>query len=82
MQPSYDDGALLLSLRVPNQLLQAGHTVVVRVPDNQYIVKRIREVVDSGHIRLSSDNPAISSIYCRGITDKSDVVGLVLWPWR
>lgn len=82
MQPTYEDGAHLLAVRLPARFLRAGMPVVVEVSPDRYVVKRVHKVVDSKHLQLHSDNPATWSRYCDRPIEKSRVRGAVLWPRR
>ena len=78
MQPAFHDGDRVLTLRLPARFLRAGMPVVVRIRPDFYVVKRLGEVVDRQHIRLSSDNPDTYSSCCDGLIGKSQVVGAVV----
>ncbi|MEM1187183.1 MAG: S24/S26 family peptidase [Pseudomonadota bacterium] len=82
MWPTYTDRSILVTLRVPRRLLSAGRVVVYRVPGGEFIVKRIADVLGDDRLRLASDNPATTSIYCEGTVPAAGVVGLVVLAFR
>ena len=78
MQPTFNDGAVLLIASTAHGDLRAGQAVVVHVANGRYIVKRIAQVLGIDVLHLKSDNSATQSRYCRCDIATSDVAGVVV----
>lgn len=81
MLPNFTDGQLLVTARLPRRLLHRGQVVVVRVAGEGFIVKRIGEIVGENRLRLASDNPTTTSVYCQRTVQINSVMGRVIFAF-
>ncbi len=76
MAPTLPNGSLVLALRFPRALLRIGMRVVVETREGPVIVKRLRDVTETGLV-LASDNPFTTSRFCGGLVDVKKVYALL-----
>ena len=75
MNPSYNDGDLVLIARFPNYFID--DVVVLKIQDFGYVIKRIVNIKKNGII-LKGDNHKLHSSICDQLHSEKDIIGKVV----